>query len=48
MKNALFGRALLRMRAKIEKKYLCGRTLVRIIAKIEKLPFLVWLYLENG
>ena len=35
-KITLFGRALLRIKAKIEKNYLCDRALVRIIAKIEK------------
>ena len=36
----LFGRALVRTRAKIERKInVCGRALVRIRAKIEKKPF---------
>ena len=38
-KYILFGRALVRIRAKIEKNTLFGRPLVRIRAKIEKTPF---------
>ena len=47
-KKNLCGRALVRMRAKIEKITLFGRTLVRISARIEKTPFLVGLWLEKG
>ena len=41
-KNTLFGIALVRVRAKIEKNTLFGTTLVRIKAKIEKNTFSIF------
>ena len=46
--NTLFGRALVRVRAKIEKITLFGTTLVRIKSEIEKNTFLVRLWLGLG
>ena len=41
-KNTLFGRALVRVRAKIEKNTLFGRAFVRIWSKIEKNTLFKW------
>ena len=44
--NALFGKALIRVWAKIEKNTLFGSSLARVIVKNRvKYPFLLWLRL---
>ena len=48
LQKQLFGRALVRIRAKIEKNTLFGRALVRVRAKQRKTPFLVFLWIGLG